>query len=253
MAFEIDKHDAVEWLQLWDDESFDLVITDPAYESLEKHRAIGTTTRLKDWFDTFPNSRYPDLFRELYRTLKRNTHLYVICDEETRDVVKPIGVEAGFTFWKSLVWDKVSIGTGYHYRASYEFILFFEKGKRNLNSKSVRDVLEAKRVSGRGSYPTEKPVALLEKLILNSSEPGDHVADPFMGSASTGVAALRRGRNFYGCDTSGRSISRAAGNLRLAEGDEEVEALCAKCFEPQFEDDDGRITCPLKHHGHESV
>ena len=54
--------DAVEWLRKVPDASVDLVVTDPPYESLEKHRAVGTTTRLKhskassnDWFEIFPN------------------------------------------------------------------------------------------------------------------------------------------------------------------------------------------------------
>src|SRR5918912_3630642 len=82
--------DAVAWLHQLPAGSVDLVITDPPYESLEKHRAIGTTTRLKhskassnDWFSIFPNSRFPDLFRELYRVLRKNSHLYLFCDPET--------------------------------------------------------------------------------------------------------------------------------------------------------------------------
>jgi len=52
----------------------------------------------------------------------------------------------GFKFWKAIVWDKVSIGMGYHYRSRREFILFFEKIKRKLNNLGVPDVLEYKRV-----------------------------------------------------------------------------------------------------------
>ena len=48
-------------------------------------------------------------------------------------VVKPIAESVGFKFWKPLIWDKQKMGMGYHYRARYEFILFFEKGKRHLN------------------------------------------------------------------------------------------------------------------------
>jgi hypothetical protein len=47
-------------------------------------------------------------------------------------VAKPIGEAAGFHFWKPLVWDKKAMGMGYHYRARYEFVLFFEKGKPKL-------------------------------------------------------------------------------------------------------------------------
>ena len=44
---------------------------------------------------------------------------------------------------------------GYHYRSRYEFILFFEKGKRRLNDLGIADIIEAPRV--HGGYPTEKP------------------------------------------------------------------------------------------------
>ncbi|WP_425335928.1 DNA methyltransferase, partial [Vibrio cholerae] len=64
--------------------------------------------------------------------------------------------------------------------ARYEFILFFEKGKRKLNDLSVPDVLEYKRV-WKG-YPTEKPVELLEVLIRQSSSENEIVADSFWHS-----------------------------------------------------------------------
>ena len=209
----VSQLDAVEWLRSLRPESVDLVVTDPAYESLEKHRAVGTTTRLTGaWFDIFPNSRFPDLFRELYRVLKPNTHCYVMCDSETAFAIKPMGEAAGLKFWKPVVWDKQTLGMGYHYRARYEFVLFFEKGSRQLNDLGVCDVLSFPRV--RKGYPTEKPVELCEVLITQSSEPGDIVIDPFMGSGSCGVAALRNGRRFAGADTSAAAVKLA--NERMA-------------------------------------
>ncbi|NWO06656.1 MAG: site-specific DNA-methyltransferase [Alteromonadaceae bacterium] len=199
--------DAVSWLSTLADASVDLVITDPPYESLEKHRKIGTTTRLKvskgssnTWFDIFPNERFESLLEELFRVLKKNAHFYLFCDQETMFVIKPIAEKVGFKFWKPIVWDKVAIGMGYHYRARYEFILFFEKGKRKLNDLGVPDILEHKRVH-RG-YPTEKPVSLIEVLISQSSKPGDLVIDPFFGSGSTLIAASNLERDYSGCDVS---------------------------------------------------
>ena len=103
--FTLSTQDAVGWLREQPAESIDLLITDPAYESLEKHRAIGTTTRLKhsksssnDWFQIFPNARFGELFRETFRVLKRNTHFYLLCDAETMFVAKPVAEEAGFRF-----------------------------------------------------------------------------------------------------------------------------------------------------------
>jgi site-specific DNA-methyltransferase (adenine-specific) len=211
--------DAVRWLQLQPSESIDLVITDPAYESLEKHRAVGTTTRLKhskassnDWFRIFPNARFGELFAEVHRVLRRNTHFYLLCDSETMFVAKPAAEQAGFKFWKPLVWDKRTIGMGYHYRARYEFVLFFEKGKRRLNDLSVSDVLAVPRV--HGGYPAEKPVPVSEILIAQSSQSGETIADPFMGSGSVGVAALKAGRRFLGNDLNREAVRLSATRLR---------------------------------------
>lgn len=227
--YSLAREDAVSWLRSLPDASVDLVITDPAYESLEKHRAIGTTTRLKhskassnDWFSIFPNARFGELFAEVYRVLRRNTHFYLLCDPETMFVAKPMAEAAGFKFWKPLVWDKRRIGMGYHYRSRYEFVLFFEKGKRKLHDLGTPDVLEIPRVAH--GYPAEKPVELAEVLIRQSTEPGELVIDPFMGSGSVGVAAARLGRSFAGCDLSVEACEITDHRLREAgaAGDEVV-------------------------------
>lgn len=221
--FELADRDAVTWLDSLAAESVDLLISDPPYESLEKHRAIGTTTRLKhsksssnDWFSIFPNSRFPELFAAVYRVLKRDAHFYLFADQETMFVAKPLAEAAGFKFWKPLVWDKQKIGMGYHYRSRYELILFFEKGKRKLADLGIADVIAAPRVS-RG-YPTEKPVSVSEILIRQSTAEGAVVADPFMGSGSVGVAALRLGRRFWGTD-----IAQTARDLTLSRLNELAE------------------------------
>ncbi|MGY0565227.1 MAG: DNA-methyltransferase, partial [Paraglaciecola chathamensis] len=211
--------DAVEWLQSLPANSVDLVITDPPYESLEKHRAKGTTTRLKhsksssnDWFAIFPNARFVALVEEIYRVLKNNSHFYLFCDQETMFEIKPLAEAAGFKFWKPLVWDKCAIGMGYHYRARYEFILFFEKGKRKLQDLGMPDVLQEKRV-WRG-YPTEKPVPLIEKLIGQSSTAGQLVIDPFFGSGATLVAAQNLNREWQGADVSPSAHEHTAKRLK---------------------------------------
>ncbi len=105
--------DAVELLSWLPDASIDLVVTDSAYESLEKHRAKGTTTRLKEsksssnaWFPIFHDERYDPLFAEMYRVMKPRTHAYFFCDETTCDVLRAVAREHGFWAWKSIVWVK---------------------------------------------------------------------------------------------------------------------------------------------------
>jgi site-specific DNA-methyltransferase (adenine-specific) len=233
--FSLHLGDATTWLRSLDDESVDLVVTDPAYASLEKHRAKGTTTRLSqsdassnEWFATVPNGYFSEFFWQIERVLKDDAHAYVITDEETMcDVVRPFARRAGLVWWKSIVWVKttkegatetledvaenVRIGMGYHWRNSTERVSFIEKGKRRLRHLGWPDVIGAPRVDG--GYPTEKPPSLLERLIENSSEPGQLVIDPFMGSASTGEAALRLGRAFAGSDVSKKAVDLARARL----------------------------------------
>ena len=61
-------------------------------------------TRLKhskassnDWFQIFPNARFPELFREIHRVLKKDRHFYLFSDQETMFVAKPLAEAAGFT------------------------------------------------------------------------------------------------------------------------------------------------------------
>jgi len=67
----------------------------------------------------------------------------------------------------------------------------------------------------RTGWPTQKPVALLERVIRASSNPGDLVADFFCGSGTTLVAAARLGRRYLGCDVSAEAVRIA--RRRLAE------------------------------------
>jgi DNA modification methylase len=67
--------------------------------------------------------------------------------------------------------------------------------------------------SERTGYPTQKPEALLERIIRASSNPGDLVADFFCGSGTTGAAAVRNGRCFLGVDATARAIHTTRNRL----------------------------------------
>jgi len=222
-TFCLDQLDAVEFLRTLPSASVNLLITDPPYESLEKHRAVGTTTRLKhsksssnDWFEVFPNERFPELVTQVERVLAPDSHFYLFCDQETMFVVKPLAEAVGFKFWKPLVWDKERIGMGYHYRARYEFVLFFEKGKRKLSNLGVADVISVPRIFK--GYPTEKPSEVSRILIEQSSQLGDLVVDPFCGSSSVGVAAVGLGRRYFGNDQSSAALELSQERLTAAGG-----------------------------------
>lgn len=67
-------------------------------------------------------------------------------------------------------------------------------------------------------HPTQKPLALLERILLASTSPGDLVFDPFMGSGTTGVAAVRTGRRFVGIDVEPTYVTLAEHRLKAALG-----------------------------------
>jgi site-specific DNA-methyltransferase (adenine-specific) len=222
-TFCLDQLDAVDFLRTLPSASVNLLITDPPYESLEKHRAVGTTTRLShsksssnDWFEVFPNARFPELLTQVERVLAPDSHFYLFCDQETMFVVKPMAETVGLKFWKPLVWDKEKIGMGYHYRARYEFVLFFEKGKRKLSNLGVADVISVPRIFK--GYPTEKPSEVSRILIEQSSQLGDLVVDPFCGSSSVGVAAVGLGRRYLGNDQSPTALELSRERLTAAGG-----------------------------------
>ncbi|HPF38158.1 MAG TPA: site-specific DNA-methyltransferase [Phycisphaerae bacterium] len=70
--------------------------------------------------------------------------------------------------------------------------------------------------SERVGWPTQKPLALLDRIIAASSNPGDLVADFFCGSGTTLVAAKRGGRGYVGCDISRQAVSIARARLRAS-------------------------------------
>ena len=65
----------------------------------------------------------------------------------------------------------------------------------------------------RTGYPTQKPEALLERILLASSNPGDLVADFFCGSGTFPLIAARHGRRFLACDVTWRALSTTRGRL----------------------------------------
>jgi len=213
-GFRLYCQDVFDWLQWAPDEHYDLILTDPPYESLEKHRRVGTTTRLTaDWFPVISNEALAAVIAGLYRILKPDRHCYVFCDWETAwRCVAGTASAVGFKVWTPIVWDKVAMGMGYHYRSRYELVMFLEKGKRKLADLGEPNVQAFKRV--RGGYPTEKPVAFGELLVRQSTQDGELILDPFMGSGAFGEAVVRQGRRFHGVDVKGDAVELAGERMR---------------------------------------
>lgn len=107
---------------------------------------------------------------------------------------------AGLRFQSMPVWDKQAAGLGTGFRAQHECILHFAIGTPRYHSKSYGNVIRAPRMPSERDHPTEKPIGVMGALIDVQSEPDTLILDPFMGSGSTGVAAVRMGRSFVGIE-----------------------------------------------------
>jgi site-specific DNA-methyltransferase (adenine-specific) len=199
-SIKISQLDAIQFLESLSRSSVDVVVTDPPYWTLDKWRKIGTTTRLgghrdaskqrpEMFFETIDQDYLWNLFLALDRVLKLDGHLYMFCD----DIVAPILLNyireaSGHMFDDAhmLIWDKVNIGMGYHYRRRYECIIFAYRGKRRLRDLGKADVFQYKRVTN--AYPTEKPAPLVQEFITQSLRIGETCCDPFAGSGVLGAA-----------------------------------------------------------------
>ncbi len=66
-----------------------------------------------------------------------------------------------------------------------------------------------------GKHPTQKPIELLDRIILSSTQENDLVFDPFAGSSTTGISAIRNGRKFMGCEKEELYIELSQNRLKL--------------------------------------
>lgn len=85
-------------------------------------------------------------------------------------------------------------------------------------------------MSENTEHPTQKPEKLIAKLILASSDPGDFVFDPFMGSGTTAVVAKKLGRNFCGVEMSPDYWALSRKRLELAEQDKNIQGYVDGVF-----------------------
>lgn len=204
--------DCLEVMKTFQDESIDLIATDPPYKVMARGSSGNAGGMLlKDinrqgkvfQFNDIDCTEYAP---EFYRILKDGSHCYVMTNHINLQHMLNTFTKCGFHFIKSLIWDKGNKIMGQFYMSQFEYILFFRKGTGiKINNCGTSDLLSIPNVKTKGTngdnlHDTEKPVELMRILIENSSKKGDVVFEPFMGSGSTGVAAKMTDRDFIGCE-----------------------------------------------------
>ncbi|MCX7834488.1 MAG: site-specific DNA-methyltransferase [bacterium] len=198
---------------LFPDESVDLIVTDPPY-------AIGYRSNRRTVLPKFNHIQLDDnrdwiedFCKTSYRVLKPNSHFYCFCRWDTYPYFFVALQSVGFHMKRTLVWVKDNHGSG-DLRGDYapqdEWIIFAVKGRKNLIAPRISNVIEIPKISSsKLVHPTEKPIDLLKVLISKSTIPREFssepvppatILDPFMGSGSTGVAAIKLGHQFIGIE-----------------------------------------------------
>ncbi len=228
----IETNDCIAFLKKLPTASVDLITTDPAYSGMNNRLKLGhgrIVGRYADkgtdegrWFAEFEDSvdNYRAFLGECQRVLKPDTgHIYIMFDSFS--LLSLGAVMREFFDVKSVItWDKVNIGMGHYFRRTHEFIIFATNGnQRKLKTRALSDVWRFKRIH-QAKYPTQKPVELFDTMVFASAEPGFTVCDPFMGSGSAALAAIRGDCHFIGCDIAPRSIEIAGQRIEayLADG-----------------------------------
>lgn len=204
-SYKIHCGNCIDLFKTIEDESIDLVVTDPPYRVISggrpkiKGQPSGILKKNDGKIFEHNDINPEEWISEVYRVLKQGTQCYIMVNSLNMENYLRICREAGFGLHNILAWFKNNCTPSRWYMKNAEYILFLRKGKaKTINNVGSKTVHEFDNIIGNKLHPTEKPIELMELYITNSSNIGDVVLDPFMGVGSTGLAALKNDRKFIG-------------------------------------------------------
>lgn len=224
--------DCVDAMRTLPDACVDMVFADPPYNlqlggDLSRPDGSMVDAVNDDWdkFETF--AAYDRFTREWLaearRILKPNGSLWVIGSYHNIFRVGTAVQDAGFWILNDIVWRKsnpMPNFKGTRFTNAHETLIWAahgEKARYTFNyraMKTLNDELQMRsdwtipicggqerlKRGGTKAHPTQKPEALLYRIMLATTKPGDLVLDPFFGTGTTGAVAKRLGRDWIGCE-----------------------------------------------------
>lgn len=227
--FELHNQDCIEWLKERESNSVDLIIMDPPW-GIDMDTASQTAKKSGiEYVDDIDEILFivDKAIEEAYRVLKDDAHLYCFFGIRHYQLFKDLIIENGFQVDEvPLVWTKGQAGAPAKYRtypSSYETIFFCYKGKRDLNSGDNNHFNYKRPKNDDRVHSAQKPISLIRNFIENSSEPGDVVVDPFMGSGSTVAAAVLSDRQGIGIEMNETCYVKASEFIKEQTKDKRLE------------------------------
>lgn len=267
---EIIVGDCMEEMARLPPESVDLVFADPPY-NLQLEAALSRPDQslvdaVDDDWDKFASfADYDDFTRSWLaaarRVMKKDATIFVIGSYHNIFRVGAILQDQGFWILNDIIWRKANPMPNFRGRRftnAHETLIWAAKSPRAKNYSFNYELLKAgnedcqvrsdwflpictggerlKDSVGRKSHPTQKPEALLSRILLAASNEGDVVLDPFFGSGTTGAAAKRLGRSFIGIEREASYAQAARARIASVETlpSDAIAAVPNKRSEPRI-------------------
>ena len=206
--------DCIDYMKTMKDNSVDLVVTDIPYgEVNRKSNGLRNLEKGKADIVTFSMD---GLLDNLCRITKGS--MYIFCGTEQVSIIRKLMVEHKMST-RLCIWEKSNpspMNGDKIWLSGIECCVYGKFPKATFNEHCKNTVFRFP--CGRNKlHPTQKPLELIKRLILASSNEGDLVFDGFAGSGTTGVACKELGRNFIGCELDENYCKIA--NERIKEGE----------------------------------
>lgn len=233
--FVIYNDDCIKAMKDLDDNSVDLILTDPPYNlGIFMHLRGTNLKKMRD--NHFAYSGWDDLefdkwreemdkfLKECHRVLKPKGAIIIFMSIIKVETIIKLAQKHNFYYKTVGTWHKknpMPRNMNLHFINSTESWLYFinegTTGTFNNNGKPVHDYIETATISASerslGKHPTQKPIALMKHFVTLLSNPGEIVLDPFMGSGSSGVASLLENRRFIGIELNNEYFNLANNRL----------------------------------------
>ena len=239
--------DCIETMRSLPDGSVDLIFADPPYNLQLKGDLTrpegGTVDAVDDDWDRFDGFADYDRFTrawlaEARRVLKPDGGLWVIGSYHNIFRVGAAVQDLGFWIQNDVIWNKTNPMPnfrGTRLTNAHETLIWAarsEKGRPTFNYEALKELNEGtqmrsdwslpictgherlKDAAGTKAHPTQKPEALLHRILVATTNPGDVVLDPFFGTGTTGAVAKRLGRRWIGIER--EAAYRAVAEERIA-------------------------------------
>ncbi len=191
---------------LLDAEAIDLVLTDPPYgvsyvESKQNFNLLAKSKRIQN-DQKQSDSEYQEFSERwlsaILPSLTKKNSIYIFNSDKMLFALRKAMDTQKVKFSQLLIWAKHQAVVGrLDYLPQHELIVYGWYGTHKFRKSKDKSLLFCPKPNRSKLHPTMKPIALLRRLILNSSEIGSIVYDPFGGSGSTLMAAEQTKRRCY--------------------------------------------------------